>query len=139
MTGTCLCCAVSVTISTRPDFIHDCNCSLCRKAGAGWGYFPSADVRATGETLAFSRHDKNPPGVQVHACKSCGTATHFVLTEAFLKQNETADLTGVNMRIFEPDDLKGVEVRFPDGRNWAGEGAFGYRRDSIVISETSHW
>ena len=38
MTGTCLCGAVTVTVDDRPDYIHDCNCSLCRKAGAAWGY-----------------------------------------------------------------------------------------------------
>jgi hypothetical protein len=139
MTGTCLCGAVSVMLDARPDFIHDCNCSLCRKAGAGWGYFPSAVVQTSGRTISFARTDKSPPGVEVHSCASCGSTTHFVLTEAFKKQNETADLIGVNMRIFEGEDLSGIEVRFPDGKNWTGEGAFGYRREAMTISETVHW
>lgn len=139
MTGTCLCGAVSVTLQARPDFIHDCNCSLCRKSGAGWGYFPSAVVTTGGRTLSFARTDKNPPGVEVHSCASCGATTHFVLTEMFQKQNEAADLVGVNMRLFEPDQLNGIEVRFPNGKDWAGEGAFGYRREAVTISETSNW
>jgi hypothetical protein len=59
VTGTCLCGAVSVTVDTRPEFINDCNCSLCRKAGAAWGYYPSSSVTTSGNTVPFVRRDDN--------------------------------------------------------------------------------
>jgi hypothetical protein len=136
MTGNCLCGAVSVTIEAKPEFIHDCNCGLCRKAGGAWGDFPSASVRTTGNTVPFVRRDETIPGVEIH---SCATTTHFVLTEAFLEQNASADLVGANMRLFDPDDLKGVEVRFPNGKDWTGEGPFGYRRAAMTISDSAPW
>ncbi|WP_300393263.1 hypothetical protein [Henriciella sp.] len=139
MTANCLCGAVSVTINDRPDFIHDCNCSLCRKTGSAWGYFPSASVSATGQTVSFVRTDKPDAGVAVHACPTCSATTHFELTNAFKMQNEGADLTGVNMRLFDPVELEGVEVRYPNGRDWAGEGPFDYRRDTMTISAASPW
>ncbi len=139
MTGNCLCGAVSVTIEVKPEFINDCNCSLCRKAGAGWGYFPSCSVITTGTTVPFVRRDKAAPGVEVHSCSSCATTTHFVLTKSFKEQNRSADLIGVNMRLFDPDELNGVEVRYPNGKDWPGEGPYGYRRAAMIISDSVPW
>lgn len=139
MTGTCLCGAVSVTIEAKPAFVNDCNCSLCRKAGAAWGYFPSASVAATGRTISYMCRDKPAPAVEVHSCAQCSATTHFVLTQSFREKNPTADVTGVNMRLFDPDELHGVEVRFPNGRDWPGEGAYGFRREALTIGEHSRW
>lgn len=135
MTGTCICGGVAVSIEKKPTFVNDCNCSLCRKAGAAWGYFPSAEVETTGETVSFVRQDKTGAFAQIHSCKVCAATTHFVLTEPYKASNPSVDQVGVNMRIFEPSRLDGVEVRFPDGSNWIGEGAFGYRRSSMTISK----
>jgi hypothetical protein len=137
--GNCLCGAVSVTIDARPEFINDCNCSLCRKSGAAWGYFPSASATATGTTVSFVRRDKAVPSVEIHSCASCAATTHFVLTSAFRERNEGVDVVGVNMRLFEPEDLDGVEVRFPNGRDWPGEGPYGYRRAAITIGDGAPW
>lgn len=139
MTANCLCGAVSVTIDARPEFIHDCNCSLCRKVGGAWGYFPSASVTTTGETTAFVRRDKPDAGVAVHACPTCSATTHFTLTDDFRAKNPAADVAGVNMRLFDPADLQGVEIRYPNGKDWTGAGAFDYRRDAMTISDTSPW
>ena len=139
MTGHCLCGAVSVTIETKPDFIHDCNCNLCRKSGGAWGYFPSAMVTATGDTTSFMRRDKENAAAEVHSCLRCGATTHFVLSAAFKKENPSADQAGVNMRLFDPEDLKGVEVRFPNGKDWVGDGPFEYRRAAMTISDTLPW
>lgn len=139
MTASCLCGAVSVTIDAKPEFINDCNCSLCRKAGAAWGYFRSLAVAKDGDTVPFARRDKAVPGVEVHSCASCATTTHFALTALFKERNRSADLVGVNMRLFDPDELIGVEVRFPNGKDWPGEGPYGYRRTAMTISDTAPW
>ena len=139
MTTTCLCGAVSVTIEAKPAFINDCNCSMCRKTGAAWGYFAPASVTATGETVTYSRDDKAAPAVDIHSCASCGTTTHWTRTGAFIQKHQTNDMAGVNMRLFDPDELAGVEVHFPDGKAWSGEGPFGYRRAAMAISETTRW
>ncbi|MEM1403869.1 MAG: aldehyde-activating protein [Pseudomonadota bacterium] len=139
MTGSCICGAATVTIEQAPGFINDCNCSLCRRSGAGWGYFSRSQVTAAGETLAVERKDKAVAAVTLHACAACGTTTHFTLSEAFLKDNPDADQVGVNMKLFDASQLEGVEVRFPDGASWSGSGEFGYRRDPITISADSFW
>ena len=40
---------------------------------------------------------------------------------------------GVNMGLAEPQDIAGIELRFPDGRSWSGEGEFTYTREPIVL------
>ncbi|MCW3848585.1 hypothetical protein OF829_15220 [Sphingomonas sp. LB-2] len=39
---------------------------------------------------------------------------------------------GVNMWLADESDLAGIELRFPDGKAWAGEGAFGYVREGRI-------
>lgn len=139
LTGTCLCGAVSITLEAKPEFINDCNCSLCRKVGAAWGYFPSASVAVSGKTVSFVRRDKDPAGVEVHSCEICGATTHWLLLKAFKELHQLPDTMGVNMRLFDPDELNGVEVRFPNGKDWFGEGPYGYRRTAMTISDSTPW
>ncbi|HRJ01998.1 MAG TPA: hypothetical protein PKV67_14700 [Hyphomonas sp.] len=65
--------------------------------------------------------------------------THFALSETFRAANPEADQVGVNMRLFDPDELVSIEVRYPDGKGWDGVHPFGYRREAFTISETSRW
>ena len=139
MTGACLCGAVSITLNARPEFINDCNCSLCRKAGAAWGYFPSSEVTVSGDTVSYVRTDKAAPGVAVHSCAACSATTHWVLIESFKQQHNLPDQTGVNMRLFDPDELSGIEVRYPDGKAWTGDGPFESRRAAMTISDSLPW
>jgi hypothetical protein len=128
----CHCGEVQVTTEKRPDFIHECNCSICSKSGAQWGYFHPSEVAVEGSPGTYRRADKDEPGAQFHFCPNCGSATHFTLTEdAVAKFGNT--VMGVNMRLADERDLAGIELRYPDGRGWAGEGEFGYVRAARVI------
>ncbi|WMS41143.1 aldehyde-activating protein [Acuticoccus sp. MNP-M23] len=139
MTGQCLCGAVRVTIESKPEFIHDCNCNLCRKSGGAWGYFATGMVAVAGNTASFLRRDKANAAAEVHSCTTCGSTTHWSFSDAFRAENASVDLMGVNMRIFDPQELAGVEVRYPDGNAWAGAGPFEYRREAMTIGEGSPW
>ncbi|MEO0590202.1 MAG: aldehyde-activating protein [Pseudomonadota bacterium] len=93
-----------------------CDCSLCAKSGGVWGYYESAHVSIEGETHGYRRVDYDEPAVEIHSCPVCGTTTHWATTEHLV-----SDRMGVNVRVFAPDELYGIEARFPDGRNWTGE------------------
>jgi len=128
----CLCGAIRLRLAKRPDFIHECNCTLCAKTGARWGYFHPSEVAAEGATRGYSREDKAAPNAELHFCPACGTTTHFVLTPAArAKFGDT--MTGVNMALAAPEDLAGIELRFPDGRAWSGHGPFGYVREPRIL------
>lgn len=139
MTGQCLCGAVRIVTETVPDFIHDCNCTLCRKSGGAWGYFTSSQVQTCGKTVPVMRCDKEDPAAEVHSCASCFTTTHFVMASSFTDKHGPIDMVGVNMRLFVPNDLLGVEVRFPDGHSWSGQGEFAYRRAELTIGKNPTW
>jgi len=123
MTGGCHCGAVKVTLTSRPEYINLCDCSLCAKSGGAWGYFKSGEVNVTGATSEYRRTDYDKPAVEMRFCGICGTTTHWLLTEDY-----EGDRVGVNMRIFEPIELDGIEARTLDGRNWFGETDARHRR-----------
>lgn len=128
----CHCGLVRLTLQRRPDYINECNCTLCTKTGARWGYFDPSLVAAQGPTKSYLRTDKADPAALVHFCGECGTTTHFTLTaEAAARVGQ--GLTGVNMRLADEGELTGIELRYPDGAAWAGEGAFGYVREPHII------
>lgn len=132
MTLECFCGAVSLKTAAAPQFLHACNCDLCRKSGARWGYFHPAEVTVRGPTATYRRHDRPAPGVEVHFCPACGSTTHFRLTEAAASKHGDV-MMGVNAGLAEEDALAGVELRYPDGKNWSGEGPFGYVRASRML------
>jgi hypothetical protein len=131
-TLSCLCGQVRIEIEKQPDFIHECNCTLCSKSGARWGYFHPSEVRVEGATQGYSRDDKDDPAAEIRFCANCGSTTHFVLTAGAVAKFGDSQM-GVNMRLAEEIDLAGIELRYPDGRSWPGEGEFGYVRAASVI------
>lgn len=130
----CLCGAIQVETDKRPDFVHECNCALCTKTGARWGYFHPSEVTVVGETSGYSRQDKAEPAARVRFCPTCGSTTHFTLTEEIAAKLGDVML-GVNLRLADEADLAGIELRFPDGRAWSGAGAFTYVREAYLFGE----
>ena len=133
ISAACPCGAVTLKLAHAPDFINDCNCSLCRRAAARWGYYDASEIRITGETLSYVREDRVSPAVEIHACKTCEMTTHWRLTETYQITADAPGSMGVNMRLFRDEDLNGVELRFPNGKSWTGEGPFSYRKPPVVL------
>lgn len=134
MTLSCLCGDVEIKLEKRPAFINECNCRLCSRTGARWGYYHPSDVTVGGGTSAFSRKDKGDPNAEVHFCPACGSTTHFVLTASAISRFGENSVMGVNMWLAEPYELAGLELRYPDGAKWTGEGEFTYLREPRIIS-----
>ena len=128
----CLCGQVRIEIAEPPDFINECNCTLCSKSGARWAYFHPSDVRVEGRTKGYSRDDKDDPAAEIHFCTRCGSTTHFVLTPSAVAKFGDIQM-GVNVRLADEKDLAGVELRFPDGLAWSGSGGFSYVREARII------
>lgn len=125
LTLSCHCGKVRLQVDDRPDLINACNCSFCAKSGAWWGNYSPSQVDVDGDTATYSRLDRDSPNAILHFCRRCGSTTHFTLTPDAIARFG-ASVVGVNMRLADETDLAGVELRFPDGRSWSGEGAFGY-------------
>lgn len=130
----CLCGQVRIELQRPPEFIHECNCTLCSKTGARWGYFHHSEVAVAGGTTAYSRGHKEDPNAEVHFCPTCGSTTHFLLTATAIAKHGNS-MMGVNMWLADPKDLAGIELCFPDAQAWAGEGDFTYIRQTLVIGD----
>lgn len=128
----CLCGQIRIELEKRPDFIHECNCTLCSKTGARWGYFHPSEVSVHGPTSGFRRADKDEANAEVHFCPTCGSTTHFVLTESAVSRFGNS-FVGINMWLADASALAGTELRYPDGRSWSGEGEFSYVREACII------
>jgi hypothetical protein len=130
----CLCGQVRVQTSQRPDFINECNCTLCSKTGARWAYFHPRDVVIDGPTNGYQRQDKADPAAEIRFCARCGATTHFILTAHAIAKFGNVQL-GVNMLLADEADLAGIELRYPDGRAWPGHGGFGHVREARIIGQ----
>lgn len=135
MTLTCLCGQARVETAKTPDYLNECNCTLCSKSGAVWAYYDPAEIRVSGTTIGYSRADKDDPGAEIRFCPTCGATTHFVLTESAVAKFGGNKVAGVNMRLADERELAGVELRYPDGRGWSGAGAFTYVREARIIGQ----
>ena len=130
----CHCGQVRLATTKRPDYIHECNCSLCSKTGARWAYFHPSEVSVDGATARYRRDDKEEPSAEVQFCANCGTTTHFTRTQSAVAKHGNS-MMGVNMRLANETDLAGIELRYPDGQGWSGEGEFGYVRQARILDE----
>jgi hypothetical protein len=128
----CLCGAVLVSVATRPAFLNECNCQLCRKSGSRWSYFAPEKVTVHGLTASYCRADKPDPGAELHFCPTCGATTHFTLTPSAVARHGNV-VAGVNLRLADQGELTGVELRFPDGAAYMGEGEVPYVRAAVVL------
>ena len=131
---TCHCGAVSVRLAKSPEEAAECNCSLCFSHGILWSYFSPRDVVIEGETRTYNRADRANPNSDLHFCPTCGCATHWSATARLIERmGGEVDMMGVNMRLFDPAQLRGLKLSFPDGRGWSGEGPWGFVRDAAVM------
>jgi hypothetical protein len=69
----CLCGQIRIELAKRPDYIHACNCTLCSKTGARWGYFHPSQVSVDGAAEAYCRDDKPDPAAEIRFCGNCGS------------------------------------------------------------------
>ena len=132
----CLCGQIRVETKKQPDYINECNCTLCSKAGARWGYFHPSEVSVEGTAKGYCREDKDDPAAEIQFCAKCGSTTHWVLTANAVSRFGDS-LMGVNMRLADERDLAGIELRYPDGQAWSGEGDFGYVREASIIGQSA--
>lgn len=128
--ASCHCGSIEIALVAKPDYINLCDCTLCAKSGGAWGYFKNADVTVKGDTSGYRRIDYPKPAVEIKFCPRCGNTTHWALTE-----HHPGDQIGVNMRLFDPATIEGIEARTLDGHNWTGDGPVQHRREPGVLGK----
>jgi hypothetical protein len=114
--GQCLCGRVTVTVPGKPEYMNSCDCQACFKLGNLTGYFPSDDVKIEGETQRFIRSDIQA-WIAFVFCPNCSAQIGW-------SSLEPLDRMGVSMRLFDPAELVGVPIRFPNGRDAGEDGSW---------------
>jgi hypothetical protein len=126
--GGCHCGRVAIAVPGRPEYLNVCNCTLCTKLAGMWGYFPRSQVTIGGRTRGYIRTDLDETYLETHFCEGCGATTHWVPLRA-----DMPDRMGVNMRLFDPDALTGIELRYGNNRDET-PGAPRFHRAPTVFS-----
>lgn|SRR5262249_7152070 len=105
--GSCHCGAVTLEVPSAPAEITSCNCSICRRLGTLWAYYPPAQVRISGATTSYLWGEKS---IALHHCPTCGCTTHWSPV------GDDADpRMGINVRLLAPELVAAARVRHFDG------------------------
>lgn len=107
--GSCHCGGVRLELARAPEWVGQCNCSLCTKLAWLVAYYSPAEVSVTGETRAYVWGDRM---IGIHHCPTCGCGTHWS------SLGGDYDRMGVNARLLDGFDAAAVEVRPLDGASF---------------------
>ena len=122
----CHCGAVRFEIAEPPEWVLDCNCTLCRRYGALWSYYhppDNAKLLMKPDPAATETYLWADRALAFHRCKICGCATHFaVAADGFI--------FGVNARMMAGLDPAKVRIRRIDNSH---SGFFWTRPDEPII------
>jgi len=105
--SSCHCGQVRLQIETAPAEVTNCNCSICRRYGTLWAYYPLGRVKLNGGATDIYMWDDRM--IEFHRCTTCGCVTHWAPVD------KKHDRMGVNARMMAPEVLAQARVRFLDG------------------------
>lgn len=110
LAASCHCGALRIEIPAPPTEITNCNCSICRRLGALWAYYPAEQVRVHGHPEHTHTYVQGDRTLRVVRCRSCGCTTHWEPLEP-----KPGAKLGVNVRNFDPELIGRVRMRLLDG------------------------
>ncbi|HEY2179543.1 MAG TPA: GFA family protein [Caulobacteraceae bacterium] len=110
--ATCHCGAVKFEVAVAPGEVTSCNCSICRRLGALWAYYPRAEVTLVSAAAPLGDYAWDDKSITFHHCRVCGCTTHWTPRGA-----DAPDRMGLNARLLDPAILAGAKVRHLDGAN----------------------
>jgi hypothetical protein len=107
----CHCGTVHLELDAPPSEVTECNCSICRRYGVLWAYYPPHQVRILPPDPPTDVYMWGPRSIEFHRCRNCGCVSYWAAAV------RTHDRMGVNARLMSPEILAGASVRHLDGAN----------------------
>ena len=107
--ASCHCGSVRLEVDAPPSEVTECNCSICRRYGVLWAYYPPHQVRVLTPDPPTDVYMWGDRSIEFHRCRNCGCVSHWAAADR--KKNRT----GVNARLMPPEVLAGARVRHRDG------------------------
>ena len=108
--ATCHCGNIALKVADLPDYLGDCNCSICRRYKALWAYYPPEAVTISSQADGLDSYLWGPKEVAFHSCKKCACITHYTTTELCPEI-----ITAINFRLVEPSIYTEVIIKKNDG------------------------
>jgi hypothetical protein len=110
----CHCGRMRIEVAGPPEFLIDCNCSICRRYGALWAFYALADSQITGMADADG-YVWGERTITTFHCRHCGCVTHW---EPLVPKPNAK--FAINARLLDPALTQGIRVRHFDGADtWA--------------------
>jgi len=122
--ASCHCGRTELELPSKPTKLNECQCSVCYKYGAMWGYYTRGDVTVTttvGTKLdKYVRDDEGADGdISFNRCGHCGCMTHWWGTDPYDGDDHQM---GVNCRLLPMSAIEGVERKLGKGPTKESEG-----------------
>lgn len=124
----CHCTAVRFKVK-MPEWVLDCNCTICRRYGALWTYPQPDEVELIQGTDATDTYVWGDRELAFHRCKECGCVTHFSTLPPAPPR-----VYGVNARMIPALDPARVQLRQKDN----GHTGFFWTRSSEPPEPSHH-
>ena len=95
--ASCHCGAVRFSVETAPAELNSCQCSVCRRYGTLWAYYPPREVRFAADSGPTEIYIWGDRELEFHRCRSYGCVTHWSAVDP------AYDRMGVNARLMAPE------------------------------------
>ena len=115
LSAICHCGRIRIEVAGPPEFLVDCNCSICRRYGALWAFYELRGSRIEGAAEHADGYIWGRRTISTFHCRQCGCVTHW----------EPLDINSdskfaINARLLDPSSVSGVRVRRFDGaESWS--------------------
>ena len=108
--GRCHCGRIQYEVAFLPERVTQCNCSICQRYAAVWGYYRRDEVMLTIADDARASYTCSDKVLEFVHCRHCGCMTHY-------EDLEKAPESRVALNFHMLDDLswQSLPVRFFDG------------------------
>jgi hypothetical protein len=106
----CHCGRVRIHVPRAPRTVTSCNCSICRRYGALWAYYPAGSVQIQAPRGGLSSYSWRRRVRAYFRCKTCGCITHYKYRKKW-----GSGTVAINATNFEPHVLQAARIRKLDG------------------------
>ena len=106
----CHCGSVKIEVTNNPKSLVSCNCSICNRYGAMWGYYNPDKVMVDISEIGVKSYCWGDKYVEFFHCNECGCMTHYKTTHLVADEK-----VGVNFRMVDPSEIKDIKIRKFDG------------------------
>jgi hypothetical protein len=108
--ATCHCGAVRIRVPALPDYLIDCNCSICRRNGALWALYPCGSIEIAADPSSVTEYVWGSATIRTMHCRTGGSTTHWL--PLIMPSDGNG---GVNARLFDSSLVRGLRIRRFDG------------------------